>query len=203
MSKNFKPTGNLLALQLPVKIPKHLIEERLKDLLIGFPITSGDQSSWAVVKDIFFDIDNSQKLILDLVVQLKTKIRKDKILKIQLQADVQFDPKKQELQLRDYDIILQQESWISQQLIRSIIKKTINKKMGQPPVVSISQFTDSFRDKINAHLNDIIPVENKLMLYGSMEFAEISAIKFYANNIVVHLMVEGNLAVQMISLDAF
>ncbi len=203
MSNNFKPTGNLLALQLPVKIPKHLIEERIKELLIGFPITSGDQTTWAVIKDLFFDIDDNEKLILDFVVQLKTKIRKDKILRIQLQAGVLFDFKRQELQLKDYLVKPQQESWVSQQLIRSIIKKAINKKLGQPPIVAINQFTNTFRNKINAYLEDIIPVDNKLMLFGSLEVIQINAIQFHSNNVIVHLMVEGNLAVQMISLDTF
>ncbi|TBW27986.1 DUF4403 family protein [Gramella sp. KN1008] len=184
-------------INLPVKIGYPVLDEYLKEKLVGEIISKDDgtgSSNYAQILDIsayrseLSDFD----LSIELSLQTLTTFFKNKQIKILFHALLDLDREEQRIFLKDYEVDGLSNGWFADQLIETIINKWMYKKLKEKMNFEFMPHIQEHLESLNERLENKLEAREGIHLLGGVDRLEVTRLIFAEHNVWIALKIEGN-----------
>lgn len=187
-----------VSLSLPVKIKYPVINELLKEKLIG-EIISKDKSeaegtNYAQILNaiIYSSTREDYDLCLELDLQTLTSLFKNRRLKIFFHAALELDIENQQVFLSDYKVEGQTRNWLADKFIQSLANTWMYDKLKKKMNFDLMPPIQEQLDSINQKLKDRMEVKEGVFIEGGIRELEVRSIQMNEEALFVILGMEGD-----------
>lgn len=190
---------------LPVQIKLEAIEKKLQEELIGFEIRKDGEDDGTLYGEVTAINLHSgtQNYDLDLALEVltKTKLFKDKELKIDVQLQLSFDQQKQTIDLSDYKATGENNSWLTNKVVSFLLNSFIRKKVLDKSNFLLQPKLQLAKTKLNKKLESLLEVKNGVLIYGNVQELYLQEVYVKKKHLVVLVVAMGDLAAEVSELD--
>lgn len=186
-----------ISIRLPVKIGFKVLDEALRNKLVGENIETegkdGEVSTYATILDAM--LVKSEKEGYDLAVDIKfktlTSLFKNVEGRILLHITTEFDPEEQEIMVKDYKLEGKSNNWLMDKSLQAVANTFIYQKLKDRMKLDFSPHIEKQLRKINEKLEEHIKPSEEISLSGYLENFKIVDIIPGESLFLISIEIEG------------
>jgi hypothetical protein len=189
------PTGSNVQIQLPVKVDYKVIDAFLEKKFQGKVLSkgkaNGETSDHARIQHVSVEKSPLEDfdLALHLKLQLLTTFFRNKEIQLVVHLALAFQEKTQELSIQKYELDGENNSWVINKLLETLVNNFLYEKLKQKMKVDLKPILEKQTGKINEKLVNGTEIQQGIHLSGHVS-------KFSVNEIIPgqkYLLVSLNL----------
>lgn len=196
---NFNPTtpNQDITVTLPVRIGFEVIETFLKKKFIGTTISKNDDkgkpSNYFKILDLNLSESQAEpyNLQLRLKLQTLTLLFRKKDIQVSVLADLRMDIETQKLYVKAFNINSSGESWIANNILKSVLNTFIYKKIINTLSIDLMPILQEKIELINDKLALELKATKNISIMGNLENFTISQFKIKKDVIWVLINTQG------------
>ncbi len=164
-----------ISIRLPVKIGFKVLDEALRNKLVGENIEiegkDGEVSTYATMLDaaLMKSEKEGYDLALDIRFKTLTSLFKNKEGRIFLHLAIEFDPEEQEIMVMDYRLEGKSNNWLMDKSLQAVANTFIYEKLKKRMKLDFSPHIEKQLRKINEKLEEHIKPSEEISLSGYLE----------------------------------
>ncbi|MEG9327021.1 DUF4403 family protein [Salinimicrobium catena] len=176
-----KPQENLV-LNLPVKISYKVLEAYLRKELLGEVIrddhSKEETSEYAQILALSLRKSGKENFDLALILRIKTltSFFKNKILRLNFHASLQFEKEKQEISVNDYSLEGENRSWLMNKFIQVLANTFMYSSLKKKMRFDFRPVIEKQLEEINQKLTSHLEVFDGIFLTGKIQDFRITEI---------------------------
>lgn len=186
-----------ISIRLPVKIGFKVLDEALRNKLVGENIETegkdGEVSTYATILDAM--LVKSEKEGYDLAVDIKfktlTSLFKNVEGRILLHITTEFDPEEQEIMVKDYKLEGKSNNWLMDKSLQAVANTFIYQKLKDRMKLDFSPHIEKQLREINEKLEEHIKPSEEISLSGYLENFKIVDIIPGESLFLISIEIEG------------
>ena len=185
-------------IKIPVKIGYSVLNAYLKEKLVGEIISKededGDKSNYAQILDIQMQKSDLEEydLCLPITVQTLTSLFKNKQVKFLFYAKLELDRELQKIFLSDYEIDGQNNNWLVNRALETIVNKWMYDKLKEKMNFNFMPHIEEQMDALNEKLENRIEAKEGIHLIGSLDNLEVSQFMAGENDLWISMRMKMN-----------
>ncbi|MAM20242.1 MAG: DUF4403 family protein [Christiangramia sp.] len=192
-----------LALTLPVKIPYEVLEEHLREKLVGEMIKKekddGSARNYAQILDAGLHHSDKPEFDLALIVtfQTLTTLFKNKQgaavfhLKMELQKELQ------QIFISEFEVEGKTNNWLGDTLLETLLNNWMHDKIKQKMNFDFMPQIEEKLMEVNEKLEDKIEAKEGIELSGRLNDLHLSQIEAGPTHLWVHVSIRGNAVIEL------
>ncbi|MDR9456676.1 MAG: DUF4403 family protein [Salegentibacter sp.] len=164
-----------ISIRLPVKISFKVLDEALRNKLVGENIETegkdGEVSTYATILDaaLMKSEKEGYDLALDIKFKTLTSLFKNKEGRIFLHLAIEFDPEEQEIMVKDYKLEGKSNNWLMDKSLQAVANTFIYEKLKKRMKLDFSPHIEKQLREINQKLEEHIKPSEEISLSGYLE----------------------------------
>ncbi|WP_081210551.1 DUF4403 family protein [Salegentibacter sediminis] len=164
-----------ISIRLPVKIGFQVLDEALRNKLVGENIETegkdGEVSTYASILDaaLMKSEKEGYDLALDIKFKTLTSLFKNKEGRIFLHLAIEFDPEEQEIMVKDYKLEGRSNNWLMDKSLQAVANTFIYEKLKKRMKLDFSPHIEKQLKEINEKLEAHIKPSEEISLSGYLE----------------------------------
>ena len=195
-----------ISLRLPVKIGFNVLDEALRNKLIGENIETedkdGEVSTYATILDAA--LLKSEKAGYDVALDIKfktlTSLFKNKEGNILLHLAIEFIPEDQEIMVKDYKLEAKSNNWLMDKGLQAVANTFIYEKLKKKMKLDFTPHIEKQLREINEKLEDKIKPSEEVSLSGYLEKFKIADIIPGESIFLISIEIEGFAIAELIKI---
>ena len=207
MDNQQESTNQDISLSIPIKISftalKNHMNREYVGKIISRPNSNGTPVNYFKILDIDLVQSDFEKYNIELIFKLETltTFYNKRELQISVLTFVKMNIESQEVYVDSYKIDSKGDSWLANQLVKSIINTFIYQKIIKNLSIALLPVIKKNRDLLNEKLASKIEVKSGMSILGSLENLTITHFEIKQNNIWVIINMNGWGIIEIESLD--
>ncbi|UJH91020.1 DUF4403 family protein [Antarcticibacterium sp. 1MA-6-2] len=194
-------------ISLPVKVKFHVLEEVLRERMVGENIQvekeNGDVTKYAKILDVSLgrSIEEDYDLTVEVHFTTLTSLFKNTKGSLLFHATVDFKELEQRLRIGDYKIVGTGNSWFMNKTLETVANSLMYDKLRNKMSVDFRSHIAPQLEKLNEKLGNTMEVANGVKLSGNLKQARICNIIIGNNELLVLVHIEGGTGVEITNID--
>ncbi len=183
-----------LILNIPVKLPYAVLEKVIEDKLKNEDEEDAKGlTSFAEVKFVWLEKnpDIDYDVTLGLRLKTKTLVFKNKEIELKVHLKFSFDPATNDFKLEEYKAVGENENWIMDKLVQTILNKILQKTVLHKSKQNLSVKLQEELAKINSKLKENNQPAKGLLVDAQLEQLNISHFVFESQEVYIFLNLLG------------
>ncbi|MUP47299.1 DUF4403 family protein [Gramella sp. BOM4] len=203
MNKIENYIGEEIGLSLPVKIGFPVLNDLLKQKLIGEIISKDESeakgSNYAQILDaiIYSSEKEEYDVCLELDLQTLTSFFKNKRLKIFFHAAIELDVAEQQIYLSDYKAEGQTHNWLADKFLQTLVNSWMYEKLKKKMSVDLMPKIREKMLEINDKLVNKMEVKDGVFLEGEVQDLAITDLQMNEDAIFISFSTTGKMMIEL------
>jgi hypothetical protein len=196
--ENYEKLKENLILNLPVKISYKVLEAYLRKELVGEVIrddhSEQETSEYAQILALSLRKSGKENFDLALILRIKTltSFFKNKILRLNFHASLQFEKQEQEIFVEDYSLEGENRSWLMNKFIQVLANTFMYSSLKKKMRFNFSPVIEEQLKGINNKLNSQLEVFEGIFLSGKLKNFRVTEIVPGEDHLLVSVAAAGN-----------
>lgn len=192
-----------LQLTLPVKIPYEVLEQHLREKLVGETIKKekedGSARNYAQILDAGLQHSDKAEFDLALVVtfQTLTTLFKNKTGAAIFHLKMVLDEEKQQLFISEFEVEGRTNNWLGDTLLETVLNSWMHDKIKQKMNFDFMPQIEEKIHEVNEKLEDKIEAKDGVELSGHLDDLHLSRIEAGPTHLWLHVSLTGDAIIEL------
>lgn len=196
-----------VTLRIPVRIRYKVVQDYLRGEFIGEVIkkeVEGEETT-EYAEVLSLSLSKSYKegydLLLHLQVRTLTSFFKNRIIRLNLHASLQFDQAKQEIHVEDYSLEGENNSWLINKFLQVLANTFMYSSFRKRMRFNFKNLLQQGSDDLNKKLKDHFEAYAGIFLSGKIHQLQVNEVIFGEDFLVLLISLSGNAVVDIENTD--